>query len=175
MDIINLLENRAVKPLAKRAEIAQAISIRQITIKDIQALKGVLNDKHMALVLESMEAVSGKTPAAANLEWLLFAQDFIPSKSNPLKREASRIIGNIAQLFPNDLSIAISRLLDNAKDAGTVVRWGSAYALARIIQIPHYANSELYNTVLTLSLQEQENGVKNQLLGGLKKAGKIRK
>ncbi len=99
----------------------------------IQALKGVLDDKKMALVLEAMEAVSNKNPAAANLEWLLFAQDFIMSEANSLNREASRIVGNIAHLFPDDLSVAIDHLLENTKETGTVVRWGSAYALARIV------------------------------------------
>jgi hypothetical protein len=46
--------------------------------------------------------------------------------------------------------------------------------MSRIIRIPHYANSELFDTLTDLSEQEQENGVKNQLLGGLKKAKKLR-
>ncbi len=113
-------------------------------------------------------------PAVANTEWLLFAQDCVLSNSNNLKREASRIIGNIAHLFPNDLDVAIPRLLENMKDDGTVIRWGSAYALAKVIRIPRYANSELYDLLTNLSQQEQNNGVRNQLLAGLKAAGKMR-
>ncbi len=174
MDIINLLDNRTRKSIEKRMEIVDAINAGLVTIEEIQSLKAVLDDKKMALVLESMEAVSNKNPEAADLRWLIFAQDFIASESNNLKREASRIIGNIAHRFPDDLSIAINRLMENTKDTGTVVRWGSAYALARIIQIPQYANSELFDILLNLSEREQENGVKNQLLNGLKKAKKIR-
>jgi hypothetical protein len=128
----------------------------------------------MALILEAIEAVTGKNPEIADLEWLKFAQDFITSQSNNLKREASRVVGNIAHLFPNDLEMAIQYLMNNTKKDSTVIRWGSAYAMSRIIQIPQYANSELFNMLTDLSEQEQENGVKNQLLDGLKKAKKIR-
>ncbi len=60
------------------------------------------------------------------------------------------------------------------KDDGTVIRWGSAYALAKVIRISRYANSELYDLLTNLSEQEQNNGVRNQLLAGLKAAGKMR-
>jgi hypothetical protein len=65
--------------------------------------------------------------------------------------------------------------MGNTKNGSTVIRWGSAYALSKIIQIPKYANSELYEILTDLCMQEQENGVKNQLLNGLKKAKKLRK
>ncbi len=174
MDLLGLLNNKAVKSTEKRAEIAEALRARRVTIKEIQPLKAALDDKKIALVLEAMEAVSNKNPEIAELEWLHFARDFILSKSNSAKREASRVVGNIARLFPDDLRVAVQYLLENTGDGGTVVRWGSAYALARIIQIPAYANSELYDTLTGLCEQEQENGVKNQLLNGLKKAKKVR-
>ncbi len=175
MDIIKLMDNKALRPLEKREEIAEAIRVNLITILEIQALKAVLDGKKMALILEAMEAVSKENPAIVSLEWVHFTQDFILSKSNSLKREASRIIGNIAHLFPGDLDDSIPRLLENMKDPGTVVRWGSAYALARILSLPQYAKSELYDILVNLSELEQNNGVRNQLLGGLKKADKLRK
>ncbi len=175
MDIIQRLNNKGTKSVEKRAEIAEAIRKKLITIQEIQALKAILNDKKMALVLEAMEAVSNKNPEIADEEWLKLAQDFIPSQSNNIKREASRIVGNIAHLFPNDLHVAIQYLFENTKNDSTVVRWGSAYALARIIRIPQYSVSDLYDKIVDLSEKEQENGVKNQLLVGLKKAEKLRK
>jgi hypothetical protein len=97
------------------------------------------------------------------------------SDSNNLKRGSSRIVGNIAHLFPNDLDETIQKLMVNTRNSSTVVRWGSAYALGRIIQIPVYANSGLYEILRDLCASEQENGVKGQLLNGLKKADKLRK
>jgi len=175
MDIISLLSNEAIKSLEKRQEIVIAIQTQLISIKEIQALKDMLEDKKLVLVLEAMETVTSKTPEMANVDWLKFVQDLISSKSNNIKREASRIVGNIAHMFPDDLETVIHNLMENTTNKGTVIRWGSAYALAKIIQIPKYANSEFYDILNKLCEQEQENGVKNQLLCGLKKAKKLKK
>ena len=174
MDIINLLESNSYTAIEKRRRIENAIKTKDITIKEIQSTKSVIDDKRMAIVLEAMEQVMQKNPELASVEWLKFVQEFILSNSNNLKRESSRIIGNIAQLFPNDLETAIQRLMINTEDLGTVIRWGSAYAFARIIIVPKFANSELYNTLSKLCEKEENNGVKNQLLNALKKAKKLR-
>ena len=174
MNINGLLDNKLIKPVKKREEIAEAIRKKSITIKEIQKLKNTLDDKKMALVIEAMEDVCSKNPEISNKDWLKFAQEFIPSKSNSIKREASRIAGNIAHLYPNDLDAVIKDIMKNTKDEGTVIRWSSAYALAKIIQIPKYANSKLFDVLTDLSGKEKENGIKNQFLNGLKKAKKLR-
>lgn len=53
-------------------------------------------------------------------------------------------------LYPNDLDKPIKSLLNNANDNGTVVRWSAAYALSRIIILPEYANSKLYNQLVEI-------------------------
>jgi hypothetical protein len=174
MDVISLLNNKSLKSIDKREEIAEAIRLKHITIKELQPLKDILDDKKMALVLEAMEAVTGKNPEIADLEWLKYTQDFIVSKSNNLKRESSRIVGNIAHLFPNCLETAIWNLMENRGNDSTIIRWASAYALSRIILISQYANSKLYDVLFDLCEQEKENGVKNQYLNGLKKAKKLK-
>ena len=55
-------------------------------------------------------------------------------------------------------------MLTNTTDSGTVVRWGSAYALARIIVLEHYRNSGLVQTVREIYEAEEESGVKNHIL-----------
>jgi len=175
MSIVSLLDNKNMKPLEKRMEIVEIIRMNFISIKEIKSLQDTIDDKKMALIFEAMEDVTNKNPEIANLDWLIFVQNFILSKSNNLKREASRIVGNIAYLFPDNLNVAIQNLIENTKNESTVIRWGSAYALARIIQIPKYANNELYDVIEDLCEQETDNGVKNQFVNGLKKAKKIRK
>ena len=170
MNIASLLDSKSMTSLEKREKIADAIRKKSVTIKEIQKLKDTLDDKKTALILEAMEAVSLKNPEISNKDWLKFTQELISSKSNAIKREASRIIGNIAHLFPNDLDAAIKSLMKNTNDEGTVIRWSSAYALARIVQIPKYANSNLFDILTALSAKEKETGVKNQFLNGLKKA-----
>jgi hypothetical protein len=174
MDIISLLNSKNLASIERREEIAQAIRLKIISIQELQPLKAILDDKKMALVLEAMEEVTEKNPEIADIKWLEFAQGFIAAKSNSLKRESSRIVGNIAHLFPLSLEAAIESLMQNTRSGGTVVRWGSAYALGRIIMISQYANSKLFDILSDLCEQEEENGVKNQYLNGLKKAKKLR-
>jgi len=174
MDIVGLLDNKTLKSLDKRAELIEAIRMEAITIHEIQFLKAVLDDKKMAVILEAIEAISLKNPGIADSDWLKFAQEYITSKSNSLKREASRIVGNIAHLFPDDLEVAIQKLLENTNNDGTVIRWSSAYALGRIISIPEYASSDLFDVISGLYELETDNGVKNQYLYGIKKALKTR-
>jgi hypothetical protein len=121
-----------------------------------------------------MEEVSRSESALSDTAWLAFAEKYVGSDNNTLKREASRVIGNIAPLFAEQLDSVVSKLLANSSNEGTVVRWGSGYALGRIILIPQYANSDLYGQLTAIAEAEQENGVKNQYLAGLKKAKKIR-
>ena len=59
--------------------------------------------------------------------------------------------------------------IKNTSVSGTVVRWGSAYALARIIVLERYRNSDLVNTVRDIYEAEQENGVRNQYAKALKR------
>jgi len=174
MDIISLLSNEAIKSLEKRQEIVIAIQTQLISIKEIQALKDMLEDKKLVLVLEAMETVTSKTPEMANVDWLKFVQDLISSKSNNIKREASRIVGNIAHMFPDNLDDIIPKLFKNAENESTVIRWSSGYSLGRIIQIPKFAKSDLFEILSKIVENEQDNGVKNQYLAGLKKANKIR-
>ena len=67
-----------------------------------------------------------------------------------------------------ELEGAVEALLKNTRDEGTVVRWGSAYALARIIVLEPYKNSALVQTVREIYEAEKENGVKNQYKKALK-------
>ena len=170
MDILHLLDNKTMKPVEKRNEIEKAIRAGTFTIQDIESLAREADAKEIVLVFEAMEAITTKNPEIATIHWLICTQEFISSEANALKREASRIVGNIASLFPNDLKTAIQKLLANTKVDSTVLRWSSAYALGRIICIPQHAQSELFAVVTKLSEQEKENGVRNQYLHGLKKA-----
>ena len=128
-----------------------------------------LKEKQIATVLEAIEAVTGKKSAKPGAEYLKFAEGYILSENNSCKREASRIVGNMAHLYPDELGVAIEALLKNTSVSGTVVRWGSAYALARIIVLERYRNSDLVNTVRDIYEAEQENGVRNQYVKALKR------
>jgi hypothetical protein len=174
MDIVIVLNDKSRKAIEKRAVIIKALQERNITIKEIEGLLKEIDEKKAAIVFEAIEAVTNADAQIADIEWLNLAAENILSASDSIKREASRIVGNLSHKFPNELEKAIEKLLINSKDQGTVVRWSSAYALSKIIVIPHYANSKLFDTLTGICSHEEESGVKNQYVKALKKASKLR-
>ena len=173
MNINQLLEDKSINAIQKRKQISKAIESNLLTLVEIKTVD--IDDKGVGIILEAMEALSRLNSEIADIEWLNYACTHILSNSNTVKREASRVVGNVAHLFPDSLSDTVEKLLKNANNDGTVVRWGSAYALGRIILIPQYANNNLFDTLVNLAEQETENGVKNQYLTGIKKAKRLRK
>ena len=173
MNFQALLTDKSLKAAEKRGLLADAIRAGAVCAADFSALSA--DDKTAALLLEALEALSRTNPECADLQWLRFAQEKLSVANNSVKREASRVIGNLAARFPEALAGTLAPLLANAESDGTLVRWGSAYALGRIVQTSQYANSALYDTVEKLAESETENGVKNQYLAGLKRAGKLRR
>jgi len=133
-----------------------------------------MNDREITKQLEAMEAVTRDNPKAISKKDLDFVTQFIVDGNNAQMRESSRVIGNVAYAFPNELDAIIPLLMQNAKNDGTVVRWSAAYALGRIVATPKYANSDLFDKVTKLAESETENGIKKQYLAGLKKAIKLR-
>ena len=175
MSIINILNDNSLTSIEKRTRIENSLRTKDVLIKEIELTEKSLDDKQLAIVLEAMELVTRKNPEISDKKWLEFNQKFLSSTSNNLKRESARVIGNIAHLFPNNLEPAIKELLKNLKDPGTVIRWSSAYAFASIITIPNHANSSLYQTISRICEQEENSGVKNLLLKGLKRASRLKK
>ena len=142
------------------------------TIQEIETITHDLNDNRISTILEAIEEISNKGLIVLSLYYLEFAKKHISSKDNSCKREASRIVGNLASQYPQAVRDCIPALLDNAKADGTVIRWGSAYALSRIILLEEYFNTDLYDTLVSICDNEQENGVRNQYIKAFKKIKK---
>jgi DNA-binding HxlR family transcriptional regulator len=82
-------------------------------------------------------------------------------------------LGNIAHLFPAKLKKAIGNLLTNTEHDGTVVRWASAYAPGKILQLNTKHNKDLLPAIETICGREEENGVRKKYLEAITKAKKI--
>ena len=169
MDAITLLAQKDVKKIEVREQLVSAIADGSFSLEDFKSRAGELNDKQTATFLEAVEAVTGKKLRLLSADYLHFAEQYILSDNNSCKREASRIVGNMAADYPEELETAVSALLKNTADSGTVVRWGSAYALERIIMLEHYRNSGMVQTVRDIYEAEEESGVKNQYKKALRK------
>lgn len=175
MDIISVMNDKALKGTKKRAAVIELIVSGSLNCEQIEAISTEINDKQMATILEAIEEISNKGLAQLSSRYLLFAIPYIKSENNNCRREASRIVGNMAAQYPDMIEEAISLLLDNTADKGTVIRWAAAYALSRILTTDRYAQSELYDKLTDISNKEEDNAIKNQYLKALKKASKIRK
>lgn len=174
MTITEIMNNKSLKRLEKRNSIVAAMINREFDFSIIAEACESLPEKNISLLLEAIEEVSRSKEVTLEAEYLDLAEKYILSPDNSCKREASRIVGNLADKYPDNLDKAIPALLQNAENDGTVIRWASAYALSRIIMIPHYAKSPLFERISDLCAKEKESGVKNQYSKALKKAEKFR-
>lgn len=174
MTIRQIIDNKSVKRLEKRTVLVEGIINRNFDFSAVSAACSLLPEKKISLLLEAIEEVNRSKEFFLEEDYLKLSENYILSSDPSCKREASRIVGNLAAAFPEDLDRAISALLQNADDEGTVIRWASAYALSRIVIIPQYARGPLFEQISDLYEKEKETRVKNQYSKALKKAPKIR-
>ena len=175
MSIVELLKGKSLKGTERRQAVVNMIVAGELTVNEVAAIATTIGEKQIATILEAVEEVSNKHLCPLEAAWLQWAEPYISSENNSCRREASRIVGNMAAQYPDLLDEAIERLMKNTSDEGTVIRWAAAYALSRIVILDRYAKSDLYDRLVAVCDREEENGVKNQYLKALKKAAKIRK
>ena len=174
MTIEQIIDDKSVKRLEKRNAIVEGIINGSFDFSAVSAACSLLPEKKVSLLLEAIEEVSRSKEFFLGEDYLKLSESYILSSDPSCKREASRIVGNLAAAFPENLDHAIAALMQNANDDGTVIRWASAYALSRIVMIPQYAKGPLFEQISRLYEKEKETGVKNQYQKALKKAEKIR-
>lgn len=165
MSVVEILTQKEIKKIEARNRIAQEIIECGCNPEDVGALK----DVQVGTFLEAVEMLTGEKRVKLGKEYLSFAKRFILSENNSCKREASRIVGNMAADYPEMLDDAVPALLVNARSDGTVVRWSSAYALSRIVLLDRFSCSDLVRTVKDIYETETESGVKNQYAKALKR------
>lgn len=173
--LIDILTDKELKGVARRQAVIDMLLQGNVPLTMLQELLPQLDEKKSATVLEALEEISNKKLMTLEQGHLQLAIPYIASSNNSCRREASRIVGNLAAAFPDAVKEALPSLMANTTDEGTVVRWSAAYALSRIIVLPDYAKSGLYDELLQLAETEQDNGVKSQYEKALKKAEKTRK
>lgn len=169
MKLVDILSDKTIKRIEARTMIINGILNGKHTIENIMAVSKGLKENKVSTILEAIEEISNKGLMNLGVEYLEFAKLYISSEDNSCKREASRIVGNLASQYPQAVRDCIPALLENALADGTVVRWGSAYALSRIILLEEYSDTDLYEKLVLICDNEQENGVRNQYLKAFKK------
>ena len=172
MSILQVLSDKTLKGVARRQAVMAEIMADDNALAEIEANLSQLDEKRMATILEAIEEITNKRLKALGAGYLRLAVPFVATTSNSCRREASRIVGNLAADFPAEVAPAIDSLLANAVNGGTVVRWSAAYALSRIVVLPASAASPLRQRVEVLCEAEQDNGVRGQYERALKKLRK---
>ncbi|MDR2670351.1 MAG: hypothetical protein LBC26_01340, partial [Oscillospiraceae bacterium] len=97
MNVTEVLHDKGKKATEKRIALVEAIKGGALSSDELSAMTGI-TEKDTAIILEAMEEVSRAEPGLSNAAWLSFAEEYIEADNNTLKREASRVIGNIAAL-----------------------------------------------------------------------------
>ncbi len=125
------------------------------------------NDSERGTCVEALEFASQTKPEIAKL-YLAEIITCLSDKAPRVKWEASRIIGNVAKIFPQETGKAVENLRKNTQDKGTVVRWSTAYALGEIAKSNSKIRPLLLKEINALIKKETNGGVKNVYLKALK-------
>lgn len=175
MNLYDVLNDSSIKSKAKKKKIVDAIIGGDLTLDRIEKLIGSLNDEQLTIILEAIEEITKKGLKKLEADYIPLAEKYIASGSVKVKEEASKIVGNLAEDYPDKLDSAIKTLIRNINDSSTDVRAGSAYGLSKIVELGKYASSNLYNIVGKIGDEETDKMIKKQYKKALKKADKKRK
>ena len=117
--------------------------------------------------MEAIEYVTKEDPEFAE-NCFDFVIENINNEAPRVKWETARIIGNVAQKFPDKIKKTVPKLSENTTDKGTVVRWSAAFALTEIAKSNPELQKELTTKFNEIVKKESNNGVRNIYLKYLK-------
>ena len=175
MKLSDVMQDATTKPVEKRRLLVAQLQAGTSSAQALFAEASQLGVKAQTLVLAALEEMTRLAPEHCDKGFIALALPYLSHKAPGLRREAARIIGNLAQHAPDDVEPCLPALLQLASSEGTVLRWAAAYALGRIVALPAYAHTPLYDTVRTLAQTENNSGVQKQYAAGLKRADQIKK
>lgn len=168
MTIEKVFKDKTIKAKAKVATIGEWLIKKELPLDELLAYAAKQAGTDKASCIEAIEYATKKDPALADESLLDFVTSALKDNEPRVKWESAKVIGNIAKLFPSKLDKAITNLLANAENTGTVVRWATAYALAEILKLKTDKNKKLLPVIEALSRKEEDNGVQKKYLGALK-------
>ncbi|MES2331653.1 MAG: HEAT repeat domain-containing protein [Bacteroidota bacterium] len=169
MDIKKLLDSKDIKAKEKTATLAQWLVDKKITAKELIDTAQEQKDSPKATCIEAFEFATREDPSIANEKLLQFVTQTLIEKAPRVKWESAKVVGNIAHLFPSKLGQAVSNLLMNSEDSGTVVRWSAAFALGEILKLGTKINKTLLPAVEAICKREEQNSIKKIYVAAVKK------
>jgi len=155
------------KPKEKVDTLAKEVKENRISIKQLIAYFEIGSVSEKGSCIEAIERIAREKPEII-LPHIDFIIDHINDQAPKIKWETARVIGNLSLKYPNEVAKAIPKLLLNAKDAGTVVRWSAAFALTEIAKNNLKLRKELVPRFKEIAEKEKNKGVKNLYVKALK-------
>lgn len=167
MKLLKRLRSSEMKAKALSASLAKEIVKDGKLLESLSEEFELLTDVEKGVVMEALEYATDIDPEVAE-PVLQVVFDCLECEAPKVKWEAARIVGNIARRYPDRAALSTSRLLENAKHKGTVVRWSSAYALGEILRHNSKVRGRLLPEIDKALRREKNSGVKNVYLKALK-------
>jgi hypothetical protein len=172
MEIEVILKDRTLKSKAKVEAISKAVLNGKIKTDNLIKLASKMKDAEKGTCVESIEFATRAKPEISNQKCLNFAVACLADDAPRVKWEAAKVIGNIAHLYKTKLDDAIGGLLINTEYPGTVVRWSTAHALSKILELKTKHNNDLIPAIEAILKREEDHAIKKIYLAALKKEQK---
>jgi hypothetical protein len=172
MTIAELLNDKTKKAKEKVETMSKWLLDGSLSTDELIVYAEKANDPNKATCIEAIEFTTRQNSKIADENVLGFVTKTLTENAPRVKWESAKVIGNIAHLFPTKLNKAISNLLTNSGNDGTVVRWASAFALGEILKLKTKHNKNLLPTIEAICNREQDNGVKKKFFDAINKTKK---
>ncbi len=122
MTLEQIFTDKTIKAKAKVKQIGEWLLEGTLPIDELMAFSEKQTKPIKGSCIEAIEYATKIQPNIADESVFTFVSKSLKEDEPRIKWESAKVIGNIAKLFPKDISDAIKNLLSNAKSEGTVVR-----------------------------------------------------
>jgi hypothetical protein len=172
MNIAELLSDKTKKIKVKTETISKWLLDGELEPVELMTFAKKANDVEKATCIEAIEYATKINSEIVTLKLFEFTVELLTNSAPRVKWESARVIGNVAHLFPSKLQKAITNLLTNAEDKGTVIRCASAFALSEILKLKTKHNKDLLPAIEALYNNEQDNAIRKKYFEAMKKINK---
>jgi hypothetical protein len=162
MKIEDIFQDKTIKAKGKVGMIVEWLVTKELPVEELLTYADKQKATDKATCIEAIEYATKKLPAIADESLLSYVTNTLKDEEPRIKWESAKVIGNIAKLFPTQLDKAITNLLPNAANAGTV----------EILKLKTDHNHKLLPKIEALCEKEEDNGVKKKYLEAIKKVKK---
>ncbi|MBI3134374.1 MAG: HEAT repeat domain-containing protein [Bacteroidetes bacterium] len=171
MNLADIFNDKTLKPKERTEQLSSWLIKNPNKTDELIDFAKTAKDPVKASCIEVVEYATKENPQICTTACFDFVSAALAEKSPAVKREAGRVIGNVAARFPKQLEKALTNLLNNSEHEGTVVRWSAAFAIGEIIKLKTPLNKDLIPVAEAICEREEKNSIQKIYLAAIKKAG----